>query len=248
MACQQTPAITQTFRPWPRGPIVRRVRAFALGCLAILLASIPSPPACAQSATPPQLTAPGPAPTPSAQVPFDFRPYNFFLGAIDASVLLLADSLCPANSATICPFGNGGGIFVAYGRRYARSHEIVVGYDLTVRDARQLFSSATLQQIRAEHRWVWSSPRTNFEGIVGVGGGAVIYGERFGISAGGLVLTGSIGGNYHLSPFVSLGLLLRLDALRFFPFTTDDGVLRGQGGIATITAAAYLTVTFLGHN
>lgn len=188
-----------------------------------------------------------PAPARGGDV-FQFRPYSFMVGAIDTSVLLWADALCPPSSTAICPFGNGGGIFIAYGRRYEHGRELLGAYDVSVRNARNLFSSATLQQFRVEHRWVTVSARTNFEAFLGVAGGLAVYGERFGVTTVGPVIGGSAGANYYLSPFVSIGLVLRLDALRFLiPFDTGDGVLRGDGGVATLLAAGFLAVTFLGN-
>lgn len=172
-----------------------------------------------------------------------FLPFTFVQGAISSSVLLHADTLCPVVGA-VCPIGGGGGIMVSYGRRYHPFREWLVGYDLTVRNARNLFTSATLQQLRAEHRWVIWSPRANLEGFAGVHGGLAVYGERFGATTAGLALGGSFGANYHLGAFFSLGLIARIEALRFLPFDLGDGVLRGDGGVATLSGTLHLSLTY----
>lgn len=172
-----------------------------------------------------------------------FAPFGFVQGALSSSFLLHADTLCP-EAEGVCPIGGGGGIMVSWGRRYAASREWLVGYDLTVRNARNIFASATLQQLRAEHRWVLWSPRTNLEGFAGVHGGIAVYGERFGAITAGLVLGASAGLNYHLGAFFSLGLIARVEALRFLAFDTGDGVRRAEGGIATLSGTLHLTLTY----
>lgn len=144
----------------------------------------------------------------------------------------------------MCPIGGGGGIFISYGRRYHASREWLLGYDLTVRNARNIFASATLQQARIEHRWVLWSTRSNLEGFAGVHGGVAIYGERFGAITAGLSVGASVGANYNMGAFFSLGLIARLDALRFLPFDTGDGVRRGDGGVATIAGTVHLALTY----
>lgn len=174
-----------------------------------------------------------------------FRPYRVYTGSIQTSALLHADAVCPGETP-VCPFGGGGGIVVSIGRRYRREREWVVDYEVSVRNARNLFFSATLQQIRVEHRWTLYSQRTNFEPFAGVGGGVAVYGERFGVTTLGPSVSGVVGGNYYLSPFVVLTASLRLEALRFLiPFDTGDGVLRGVGGVATLFSTALLGVSFL---
>lgn len=175
-----------------------------------------------------------------------YRPHRLLVVGFATSALLHADAVCP-NDRTLCPFGGGGGIAVAIGRRTSASREWLISYDLSVRNARNLFASATLQQIRFDYRWVYASPGTNVEGFLGVGGGVVAYGERFGVTTLGPVLSASVGGSYYLSPFVNLGFVARLDALRFLvPFDTGDGVRRSDGGVATILLGGYLTATFRG--
>lgn len=175
-----------------------------------------------------------------------YRPHRLVVLGLSTSAILHADSVCPTDQA-LCPLGGGGGVLLAIGRRISASREWLVGYDLSVRNARNLFASATLQQVRFEHRWVYASPRTNAEGFVGVGGGVAAYGERFGVTTLGPTLSVSAGGTYCLTPFVSLGLVGRLEALRFLvPFDTGDGVRRSDGGVATVLFSGYLTATFRG--
>jgi hypothetical protein len=181
---------------------------------------------------------------PTREAPY--RSHRLVVLGLSTSAILHADSVCP-NTQTLCPLGGGGGILVAIGRRISASREWLVGYDLSVRNARNLFASATLQQVRFEHRWVYASPRTNAEGFLGVGGGVAAYGERFGVTTLGPTISASAGGSYYLTPFVSLGFVGRLEALRFLiPFDTGDGVRRSDGGIATVLFSGYLTATFRG--
>jgi hypothetical protein len=184
----------------------------------------------------------GPAPAPASV----FLPFTFVQGGLSTSFLLHADSLCPEGEV-VCPIGGGGGIMVSYGRRYHPQREWLVGYDLTVRNARNIFASATLQQLRGEHRWVLWSPRTNLEGFAGLHGGIAIYGERFGAITAGIALGTSVGMNYHLGAFFSLGLIARVEALRFLPFDTGDGVRRADGGVATVSGTLHLTLTYRGR-
>lgn len=175
-----------------------------------------------------------------------YRPHRILVVGVATSAILHADAVCP-NDQTLCPLGGGGGIAVAVGRRISASREWLVGYDLSVRNARNLFASATLQQVRFEHRWVFASPGSNAEAFVGVGGGVVAYGERFGVTTLGPALSVSVGGSYYLSPFVNLGFVGRLEALRFLvPFDTGDGVRRSDGGVATVLLGGYATATFRG--
>ncbi len=181
---------------------------------------------------------------PTREAPY--RSHRLIVLGLSTSAMLHADSLCPSDQ-TVCPFGGGGGILIAIGRRISASREWLVGYDLSVRNARNLFASATLQQVRFEHRWVYASPRSNAEGFVGVGGGVAAYGERFGVTTLGPTLSASAGGSYYLTPFVSLGFVGRLEALRFLvPFDTGDGVRRSDGGVATVLFSGYVTATFRG--
>lgn len=181
----------------------------------------------------------GRAPPPSAV----FLPFVFVQGGLSSSFLLHADSLCPEGDAA-CPIGGGGGIYFSYGRRYHPHREWLVGYDLGVRNARNVFASATLQQARAEHRWVLWSTRSNLEAFVGVHGGLAVYGERFGAITAGVVLGVSGGASYNLSAFFSLGLIARVEALRFLPFDTGDGVRRSDGGVATVSSSLNLALTY----
>lgn len=181
---------------------------------------------------------------PERQAPY--RSHRLLVLGLSTSAILHADSVCPTEQA-LCPLGGGGGVLLAVGRRISAAREWLVGYDLTVRNARNLFASATLQQVRFEHRWVYASPRSNAEGFVGVGGGVAAYGERFGVTTLGPTLSVSAGGSYYLTPFVSLGFVGRLEALRFLvPFDTGDGVRRSDGGVATVLFSGYLTATFRG--
>lgn len=182
--------------------------------------------------------------SPSREAPY--RAHRLLSVGLATSAILHADAVCP-NDQTLCPLGGGGGIAVAVGRRTSASREWLVGYDVSVRNARNLFASATLQQIRFEHRWVAASPGSNAEAFVGVGGGVVAYGERFGVTTLGPALSLSAGGSYYLSPFVTLGFVGRLEALRFLvPFDTGDGVRRSDGGVATVLLSGYVTATFRG--
>lgn len=176
-----------------------------------------------------------------------YRAHRLLVLGLSTSAILRADSVCP-NDEALCPLGGGGGVLIAVGRRISASREWLVDYDLSVRNARNLFATATLQQIRFEHRWVYASPRTNAEGFVGIGGGVAAYGERFGVTTLGPAISLSAGANYLLSPFVALGLVGRFEALRFLvPFDTGDGVRRSDGGIATVLFSGYVTVTFRGQ-
>jgi hypothetical protein len=190
--------------------------------------------------------------TPATDAPnprdtFPFRPYSFVVGALSSSLVLHADALCPEGS--VCPFGGGGGIYVAAGRRYNRGREWIAGYDLSIRNARSLFSSATLQLIRIEHRWeLVATPLHNLEAFVGVGGAVALFGELLGVRTMGALVGVSAGGSYNISAFVRIGVTLRIDALRFLmPFSVGDGVVRADRGVASLTASLMVSATFLGH-
>lgn len=211
----------------------RPLRPCAPASVALALAALcAAPSALAQ-------TAPGPH-------GFQSVPYRFVVGAVSTSALLHADSVCPGEG-NVCPFGGGGGLLIGVGRRYRSSAEWALSYDLSVRNARNLFSSATLQQVRFEHRWVLWSPRSNLEVYGGFDLGVAFFGERFGVATLGPLAGLLGGGNYHMTAFFSVGLLLRLEALRFLvPFDTGDGVSRSVGGVASVIGTGYLTLTFRG--
>lgn len=184
------------------------------------------------------------APPANREAPY--RSHRLLVVGFATSAILHADAVCP-NDLALCPLGGGGGIAVAIGRRTSASREWLIGYDLSVRNARNLFASATLQQVRFEYRWVYASPGSNAEAFLGLGGGVVAYGERFGVTTLGPAISASLGGSYYLSPFVNLGFVGRLEALRFLvPFDTGDGVRRSDGGIATVLLGGYVTATFRG--
>ncbi len=195
------------------------------------------------TAVPSEAQSPSPSPSPSALA----RPFGFVVGGLSTSTVVHADTVCPA-TALVCPLGGGGGVLVGYGRRYRPRREWLVAYDLTVRNARNIFSSATLQQLRFDHRWVAWSMRSNFEAWFSVGAALAFYGERFLVTTLGPALGVGGGVQLHVSPFFSVGVNLRFEALRFLiPFDTGDGVLRANGGIATLTASGYLAATFRGE-
>jgi len=109
---------------------------------AALLAGVAAlaPAVRAQDAPPPTSPASGaPSPRPARGVTFPFRPYTFVVGTLSTAALLVPDSVCP-DPGDVCPFGGGGGIFVGGGYRYHRTREWLAGYDLSVRNARNLFS------------------------------------------------------------------------------------------------------------
>lgn len=185
---------------------------------------------------------------PAAVAAFPFRPYAFMVGALSTSALLVPDSVCP-DPRDVCPFGGGGGIFAGGGYRYHRAREWLAGYDLSVRNARSLFSSATLQQVRIEHRWLFfGTPAHNFEAFAGVSGGVALFGELLGVRTVGVALGATVGGTYNLGAFARLGLAMRADATRFLvPFVAGDGVLRADGGVASVSATVLLLAEFLGR-
>ncbi len=204
------------------------------------IAALGSGPAGAQPIPqqPPALTAS------ATEAAIPYRPFGFVVGAVSTSTVLRADAVCPSDGA-VCPLGGGGGILVGYGRRHRPRREWVVAYDLSVRNARNLFASATLQQFRLDYRWIAWTTRSNLEGFVGVGAGLAVYGETFLVTTLGPLVNVSAGGLYHLTRFFSIGLTVRVEALRFLvPFDTGDGVVRGDGGIATLLATSYLTLTW----
>ncbi len=218
---------------------VRATTSFraALGCVAAALAALVPASAWAQES--PSATA---ALAPEAP----FRSHRVLHVGVTTSAILRADSVCPSDQ-TLCPLGGGGGIVVAVGRRVSAHREWNLGYELSVRNARNFFNSATLQELRFEHRWMFASPRTNLEGFAGLGGGLVAYGERFGVTTLGPSVGISAGASYGLSAFVSLGVMMRVEALRFLvPFDTGDGVRRSDGGIATVLLDFAVVATFRG--
>ncbi len=227
--------------------MVRAVRSLIPG-LALCIVGVSAVPreAHADDRTPP--ASPAAPVTLRPDVTFPFQPYSFLYGALSTTLILHEDSLCPDPSA-VCPFGGGGGIFVGGGWRYQRDREWLVGYDLSVRNARNLFSSATLQQVRLEHRWILIESRLhNFEAFAGGGGGVAAFGELLGVRTFGVTVGATVGATYNVGAFARVGVLTRLDATRFLiPFTAGDGVLRADGGLAAITMTFMLTASFLGH-
>lgn len=187
-------------------------------------------------------------PRPVPGVTFPFLPYTFAVGAVSTSALLVPDSVCP-DASDVCPFGGGGGIFVGGGYRYHRTREWLAGYDLSLRNARNLFASATLQQVRIEHRWLFfTTAAHNFEAFAGVSGAVALFGELLGVRTVGVALGAAAGGTYNLGAFARLGLAARVDATRFLvPFIAGDGVLRADGGVATVSASLMLLAEFLGR-
>lgn len=217
-----------------------------LGVGLVLAATTALPSASCAQDTP----APTPATTgtaPPEVMEFPFRPYSFYMGAISTSLVLVTDeTLCPPG--TVCPIGDGGGIFGAWGRRYRSNREWLVGYEFTARNSRAIFTSGALHQARFEHRWVITSPFTNFEALLGVGGGVALYGEFFAFKTIGPVVSALAGGTYNLTAFVNVGVMARLDAMWFLvPFYTGLPDDRANGWTPNATFSLLISATFLGR-
>jgi len=103
--------------------------------------------------------------------------------------------------------------------------------------------------VRIEHRWVFfATPVHNFEAFAGVSGAVALFGELLGVRTVGVALGATAGATYNLGAFFRLGLVARVDATRFLvPFTAGDGVLRADGGVASVSATLGLLAEFLGR-
>ncbi len=157
---------------------------------------------------------------------------DYFAYGVAVSADLLADpgATCRQESGlpTPCILGSGGGLVLRAGYRSSGPWYVGGAYQFSATDSDNLYRLGTLQQLRAEMRYIFDvGYRTAPYVTWGVGG--AIYGNEWGVETGG----GSafLGGGFEtqLSRLVLLGMGIHYQPVVFAGFTDTAGFDRDPG-------------------
>jgi hypothetical protein len=141
--------------------------------------------------------------------------------------------LCPDGAA--CPYGSGFGLGVLVERRYRSGVGLGLAYDLRFMDGDNLFELSTVQSLAGSFRYFFL-PRSAAHPFVGVEVGAVLFGNTFQVSTGGVHVDGRAGVEIEASDVLSFTLYGTFRALYTVPFTSQpDAVRRSSSGGLDLT-------------
>jgi hypothetical protein len=148
--------------------------------------------------------------------------------ALAAETVVSPGSVCPGGATAPCLLGSGGGVAVRFGYRLGNLWYFGGAYEFTRHDSSNLMRLAILQQLRAEGRY-YIERGNRATGFLAAGVGAHIYGNDWGAStAGGLVTTG-IGVELELSPKAVVAAAAMYRLLIPKSFRDSTGEQRGDG-------------------
>jgi hypothetical protein len=156
--------------------------------------------------------------------------------ALAAETVVSPGSVCPANAATPCILGSGGGIAIRFGYRLGSPWYVGGAYEFSRHDSSNLLRMAILQQLRAEGRYYFErGQRTT--AFLAAGVGVHIYGNDWGASMGGGLATAGAGVEFELSAKAIIGCsaMYRLLIPKNFESGSDSGAYGPLGfGIAHV--------------
>lgn len=148
--------------------------------------------------------------------------------ALAAETVVSPGSVCPGGAVAPCILGSGGGVTVRFGYRLGSLWYFGGAYEFTRHDSSNLMRLAILQQLRAEGRYYFERGN-RATGFLAAGIGAHIYGNDWGAStAGGLVTAGG-GVEFELSPKAVVACAAMYRLLIPKSFRDSAGEERGDG-------------------
>jgi hypothetical protein len=171
---------------------------------------------------PPAIGAADEAPHPTVSVappPLDI-PYVQYGFALTSEFVATAGKMCAGEAN--CILGSGGGVAVRVGRRAAGPWYWGGAYELSKQDPASLYRFATLQQLRAEARYYFSTGLVTQPYATG-GGGVCAYGNEWGIDTYGPMAQLGIGVEAQLSRRTVVALALTYRVLGFRTFVDSSG-------------------------
>jgi hypothetical protein len=143
------------------------------------------------------------APAESAKPPPLHVDYFTYGVGVTADFLTAAGRTC-ADDATPCILGSGGGLVLRGGYRSPGPWYIGGAYQFSTTDSSNLYRLGTLQQARAEMRYIIDlGYRTSPYAMWGLGG--VWYGNEFGVETGGGTALVGLGFEMQLSRLAAVG-------------------------------------------
>jgi len=152
--------------------------------------------------------------------------YSLFGAAVTAD--LLADSGATCREDVPCILGSGGGLVLRGGYRSPGPWYFGGAYQISKTNSSNLYRFATLQQLRAEMRYVFDMGyRTAPYAAWGLGG--VVYGNEWGVETGGGTVFGGVGLEVQLSRLIVLGLSFNYQPMVFAGFTDTADFERDAG-------------------
>jgi len=128
---------------------------------------------------------------------------------VSADVLVSAGAVCrqPAGGGVPCILGSGGGLTLRGGYRSPGPWYVGGAYQFSKTNSSNLYRLATLQQLRAEMRYMFDlGYRTTPYATWGAGG--VVYGNEWGVETGGGTFLAGIGAEVQLSRLAMIGVAL----------------------------------------
>jgi hypothetical protein len=128
--------------------------------------------------------------------------YLTYGAAITGDAMLSSGSVC--SKGIPCILGSGGGLVLRGGYRSAGPWYIGGAYQVSKTDSSNIYRFATMQQLRAEMRYVKElGYRAAPYGTWGVGG--MLYGNEWGAETGGVSAFAGLGVEVQLSRIATLG-------------------------------------------
>lgn len=181
-----------------------------------------------------QPTPRGPTPRPRATRPPPlYVEYASYGVGMTADVLGHPGATCSARAP--CILGSGGGLALRGGFRWPGPWYLGGAYQISKTDSSNLYRLATLQQLRAEMRYMLDVGSRTVP-FATWGAGAVVYGNEFGVETGGGTLFAGLGVEVQLSRLAVLGVGIRYQPIFFAAFTDTAGYdrLPGVGHFTTL--------------
>jgi opacity protein-like surface antigen len=133
----------------------------------------------------------------------------------------------PANKATPCILGSGGGLGIRMGYRSRGPWYLGGAYEFTRMDSGNLLRLGILQQLRGEARYYLDAGnRLTPYGTLGLGG--VFYGNEWKVSSGGPMLSAGLGLEFQITQSTVIGLALGYRGLLFHKWTDSTGQVRAD--------------------
>ncbi|MFP6683845.1 MAG: hypothetical protein VB934_03995 [Polyangiaceae bacterium] len=159
---------------------------------------------------------------------------------VSADVLVSEGAVCrqPAGEVVPCILGSGGGLTLRGGYRSPGPWYVGGAYQFSKTNSSNLYRLATLQQLRAEMRYMFDlGYRTTPYATWGAGG--VVYGNEWGVETGGGTFLAGVGAEVQLSRLAMIGVALVYQPVVLAGWKDTANYVRAAG------VAQYLRLEFL---